>query len=123
MKKLLIVEDEEHLRELVKMNLERNGFNCLTAVDGLEAIEVVADEMPDLVILDLKIPKLPGEEVCKKIKSEELTKNIPVIMLTAKSSIVDKVVGKVIGADCYLAKPCEIKTLVENINRLLEKNK
>lgn len=121
MKKLLIVEDEENLRELVKMNLEKNGFDCLTAVDGLEALKITKEEQPDLVILDLKIPKLPGEEVCKKIKSEQQTKNIPVIMLTAKSSIVDKIVGKVIGADCYLAKPCEIKTLVENINRLLEK--
>ena len=123
MKKLFLVEDDENFREILKLNLQSKGFECLTAKDGLVALEMIKEAMPDLVILDLKLPKLSGEEVCKKIKLDQATSAIPVIMLTGKSSIVDKVIGRVIGADCYLNKPCEIKILLENINNLIYKKK
>lgn len=119
MKKILIVEDEANLREILKMNLEKSGFECLTAEDGLEALKITNVKKPDLVILDLRISKVPGEEVCKKIKSDQETSTIPIIMLTGKNSDVDRIVGKVVGADCYLNKPCDMPTLLENINKLL----
>ncbi|MBL7130714.1 MAG: response regulator [Candidatus Omnitrophica bacterium] len=119
MKKILIVEDEANLREILKMNLEKSGFECLTAEDGLEALKITNVKKPDLVILDLRISKVPGKEVCKKIKSDQETSTIPIIMLTGKNSDVDRIVGKVVGADCYLNKPCDMPTLLENINKLL----
>jgi len=119
MKKILIVEDEQNLRELLKINLENKGFECLTAEDGQVAVKIVQEQNPDLVILDLMIPKLSGEHVCKEIKSRKDTKHIPIIMLTAKNSDVDRIIGKVVGADIYLNKPCDISVLLENISKLI----
>ncbi len=119
MKKILIVEDDQSLRELLKINLENKGFECLTAEDGQIAVKIVQEQNLDLVILDLMIPKLSGEHVCKEIKISKDTKHIPVIMLTAKDSDVDRIIGKVVGADIYLNKPCDISVLLENISKLI----
>jgi two-component system alkaline phosphatase synthesis response regulator PhoP len=121
LKKILIVDDEENFRYLLKMNFVRSGFQCLEAGDGIEALKITREQKPDLIILDLKLPKLPGEEVCKEIKSDKEISNIPIIMLTGKSSVVDRVVGKVVGADCYLHKPCEMNILLENVNKLINR--
>jgi len=121
MKKILIVEDEPDLRTLLKMHLEKAGFECIEAGDGIRALEKVKEQKPDLIILDLMLPNLPGEQVCKEIKTGKETKNIPIIMLTAKDSDVDRIIGRVVGADAYLTKPCDMLILLENINKLLTK--
>ncbi|MFH1621901.1 MAG: response regulator [Candidatus Omnitrophota bacterium] len=121
MKKILIVEDESDLRTLLKRHLEKTGFECTDAEDGFKALERVKQQRPDLIILDLMLPNLSGEQVCKEIKSVKETKDIPIIMLTAKDSDIDRIIGRVVGADVYLTKPCDMLTLVENINKLLVK--
>ncbi|MFC1708563.1 response regulator transcription factor [Candidatus Omnitrophota bacterium] len=119
MKKILIVDDEKDLREILRINLEGKGFECLLAEDGIKALEIVRENRPDLIVLDLMMPDLPGEEVCKSIKADKETSSIPIIMLTSKTTDADKVVGRVIGADSYIFKPYDMHALIENINKLL----
>jgi len=121
MRKIIIVEDEEEIRELLKLRLEKMGFECFLAEDGLRAVTLVKDKRPDLVVLDLMLPKLSGEEVCKEIRKDPEVGNTPIIMLTGKDSDVDRVVGKVIGANCYMSKPCDVHKLLDVINNLLGK--
>jgi len=121
MNRILIVEDEPDLRILLKIHLEKVGFECIEAEDGIVALEKVKKQKPDLIILDLMLPNLPGEQVCKEIKTGKETKHIPVIMLTAKDSDVDRIIGRVVGADVYLTKPCDMAILMENIDKLLNK--
>jgi len=119
MRKLLVVEDDEGLRSLLTARLEKSGFGCLSTDNGLEALNIIQKNQPDLVILDLGIPGLSGQEVCKEIRKDANTKNLPIIMLTGKDTDVDRVIGKVIGANCYLTKPCEVSILLEKIKVLL----
>ncbi|MBI5236986.1 MAG: response regulator [Deltaproteobacteria bacterium] len=119
--KVLIVEDEIDLLDLVDFNLTRRGFLTAGALDGIEAMEKVDSFDPDLVILDLMLPKLDGWEVCKALKQRG--KDIPVIMLTAKCMPEDKVRGFESGADDYMTKPFNIKELIIRINHLLEKKR
>ena len=120
--KILIIEDEEHLSLLMKLNLEHTGkYEVSIANDGEEGLKKAKQENPNLIILDLRLPKLSGEEVCKEIRRDEKIGDIPIIMVTAKGAIVDSVIGKVIGADCYMSKPFEIDKLLEEIDKIINK--
>ncbi|WDV44164.1 response regulator transcription factor [Clostridiaceae bacterium M8S5] len=121
MHKVLIVEDEDHILELIKFNLENNGFNTAIAVDGVEAVEKANLIMPDLILLDIMLPKRDGIEVCKILKSNNKTKDVPIIMLTAKSEEFDKVLGLEMGADDYLTKPFSIRELVARIKAVMRR--
>lgn len=118
--KILVVDDEYNIVELVKYNLKSNGYEVKEAYDGKEAIEMALSEKFDLIILDLMLPKIDGIEVCKTIK--ENNPNIKVIMLTAKSSESDKVLGLNIGADDYITKPFSIKELLARVNAVLRRS-
>ena len=120
-KNILIVEDEPSASKFLALRLQRLGYNVSTAFDGVTGLKEAVEKIPDLVILDLMIPKLPGEEVCKAIREsfDENVAKIPIIMLTGKDALVDKVVGKVIGADAYLTKPYEFEDLFREIKRVL----
>jgi DNA-binding response OmpR family regulator len=119
-KKLLIVEDDDDLRLVLQKRLEMESFEVITASDGTEGWYKVKHLHPELVILDLGLPKLPGEEICREIRRSEETKNIPVIMLTGKGTDTDRIIGRVIGATHYLTKPFEMSELLDKIHRAEE---
>ena len=123
MPKILVVDDEEHIVMILKDSLEFSGFQVVTALDGQEALEVVAKENPELVVLDIGMPKMDGWEVCRRLKSDEKTKDIPVIILTAYAQTSDQKKGAQLGADRFITKPCDLTYLVEEINTLLSKRK
>jgi len=104
-KKILVVDDEADIATTIKYMLEQEGYYVCVAADGRQGLEKVKQCSPDLLILDLKLPKLPGEEVCREVRRDEKTEKLPIIMLTAKKSDTDRVIGRVIGADCYMTKP------------------
>ncbi len=114
--KILIVDDEPFIVETIKFSLEHLGFECLTAFDGLEAIKVAREEMPDLILLDIMLPKMNGYKVCRLLKFDEKFKHIPIIMLTAKK---DKTLGMETGADEYVTKPFDIDNVVSLIKKYL----
>lgn len=104
-KKILIVDDEAHIVELVRVCLEDSDYEIVEAYDGAEALNKARQEKPDLILLDIMLPKMDGYEVCKNLKHSEDTRHIPVVMLTAKGQEVDKVKGFQSGADAYMTKP------------------
>lgn len=118
-KNILIIEDEEDVRNALKEGLQRNGFCCFAAGDGLKGLALSKEKKPDLIILDLGLPGLSGIEVCKEIRKDKTICLTPIIMFTAKNSDVDRVIGKVVGANRYLPKPCKLSTLLEEIKRLI----
>jgi two-component system alkaline phosphatase synthesis response regulator PhoP len=118
--KILVVDDEYNIVELVKYNLENSGYEVKEAYDGEEALDMISMERFDLIILDLMLPKIDGIEVCKRLKREE--PYIPIIMLTAKSSEADKVLGLDIGADDYITKPFSIRELLARVNAVLRRS-
>ncbi len=120
-KRVLIIEDEDSASKFLGLRLKKLGFDVSAAADGMAGLQEVMSTLPDLVILDLMLPKLPGEEVCKAIREsfDEQIAKIPVIMLTGKDSVVDKVLGKVIGADAYLTKPYDFNDLLAAIRRII----
>ena len=120
-KKVLIVEDEEDIVQLVKMYLDKEGFRTFTAANGAEALRRVRSERPDLVILDLMLPEIDGLEVCKKLRGTPQTAMLPIIMLTAKSEESDTVVGLELGADDYVGKPFSPRALVARIKALFRR--
>ncbi|WP_130807224.1 response regulator [Senegalia massiliensis] len=120
-KKILVVDDEEHIVELLKYNLENNSYNVITAFDGEQAYNKAIEESPDLILLDIMLPVLDGVEVCKKLKKNKTSENIPIIMLTAKSEETDKVLGLEIGADDYMTKPFNIRELIARIKAVLRR--
>jgi diguanylate cyclase (GGDEF)-like protein len=114
---VLIVEDEKNVLDLIKLSLIPGQYNVVEAMDGITALQLIKDKKPDLILLDLMLPKLDGKEVCKIMKSDPGTQDIPVIMLTAKSQTLDKVEGLKIGADDYMTKPfdpLELEARVES---------
>jgi len=119
--KILVIEDEEHIVELLKFNLESNGYDVVSASDGLEGLNMVKSERPDLILLDLMLPKMDGIEVCKQVKSDSDLQEIPIIMLTAKGSETDKVLGLEIGADDYITKPFSIRELMARVKVVLRR--
>ena len=120
-KKILIVEDEHDILQLVKLYVEKEGFRTVTATTGTEGLWQVKQEKPDLVILDLMLPEIDGLEVCKRLRSAPETAMLPIIMLTAKAEESDTVVGLELGADDYVTKPFSPKTLVARIKALFRR--
>ena len=118
-KKVLVIEDDKVICDFLAARVRRWGFETIRAYDGKTGLEKAQRERPDLILLDLKLPELPGEEVCRQIRKSEATKDIPIIMETGKVSDTDKVVGRVIGADYYLRKPFALEELLEQVKRLL----
>ena len=119
MAKVLVVDDEEHIVMILKDSLEFSGFQVLTAYDGIEALDRVAKDHPDIIVLDIGMPKMDGWEVCRRLKSDEKTKAIPIIILTAYAQTSDQRKGAQLGADRFISKPCDLTYLVEEINTLL----
>jgi DNA-binding response OmpR family regulator len=121
--KVLIVEDDKSISKLVKYNLEKEGFECALALTGEEALDALKKKQIDLIILDIMLPEMNGLEVCRIVKQNEKTKNIPIIMLTAKGEEVDRIVGFELGADDYIVKPFSVRELVLRINAILKRGK
>lgn len=119
MKKILIIEDEDNIRELVTYNLKANGYIPIEAADGITGITMVYKEKPDLILLDIMLPGKDGYEICKELRYEGYT--IPIIMLTAKSEEIDKVLGLEFGADDYIAKPFGIRELMARIKAVIRR--
>ncbi|MBM3494449.1 MAG: response regulator [Armatimonadetes bacterium] len=122
-KKILAVDDEKAIVRLVQVNLEREGYQVVTAYDGREALEKVASERPDLVVLDVMMPYMDGFEVLQQLKKDPETRDIPVIMLTAKAQDADVFRGWQSGVDCYLTKPfnpMELKAFVKRVFKSIE---
>ena len=118
-KKILIVDDEKPIVDILKFNLEKEGYKTVEAYDGEQAVEMAFDSKPDLIILDVMLPKMDGFSVCKKIR-QKLT--CPIIMLTAKEEVVDKIIGLELGADDYMTKPFSIRELTARIKANLRKH-
>ncbi|KXZ39563.1 two-component system, OmpR family, alkaline phosphatase synthesis response regulator PhoP [Alkalithermobacter thermoalcaliphilus JW-YL-7 = DSM 7308] len=120
-KKILIVDDEEHIVELLKFNLSLQGYKIDVAYDGLDAFVKIRENKPDLIILDVMIPSIDGFGLLKKVRSEKEIKDIPVIMLTAKDMEEYKIQGLQIGADDYITKPFSIKELIARVSAVLRR--
>jgi DNA-binding response OmpR family regulator len=120
---VLVVEDEPDIRNLLVVNLTRDGFRCRTAATGAEALRAVRASVPDLVLLDLMLPEMDGLEVCRRLRQEPGTASIPIIMLTAKTDEVDRVLGLELGADDYVAKPFSPKELVARVRAVLRRTR
>ena len=120
-KRILIVEDETELVEMVKMRLEANNYEVLTAYDGQEALEKARKEKPDLIVLDLMLPKIDGYKVCGLLKRDTRYAKIPIIIFTAKAQEEDKKLGEELGAEAYIIKPFEPQVLLSKIKELLKK--
>ena len=117
--KILVVDDEIYIVHILDFSLGMEGYEVITALDGEQAIEQARNEKPDLIVLDIMMPKLDGYETCKILKSEKETRDIPVILLSAKGRNVDQKVGFEVGADDYITKPFSPRKLVERINSIL----
>lgn len=121
MPKILVVDDEEDYRHIVKLILEPEGYDIVEAKDGKDGLSVLQSEKPDLVILDVNMPKMDGFTVCKKIRKDEMFKYIPVIMLTVRNLTQEQVKGFDNGADEYLTKPFESAELVSRVKSLFKR--
>ncbi len=120
-KKILIVEDEESLLKLESILLTSKGYEVRGVANGLAALDALAEETPDLVLLDVMLPEIDGFEVCHRIKTNPATQHIPVIMLTAKKSREDMSRGEQVGADWYITKPFKSAMVIEAIQRFLSR--
>lgn len=118
---ILIVEDDPHIAELVKYNLEKAGYEGLTAGSGEDALQVLKQKRPALIILDVMLPKMDGFELCRSIKGDSRLKGIPVIMLTAKGEEVDRIVGLELGADDYVVKPFSTRELILRVKAVMRR--
>jgi two-component system OmpR family response regulator len=118
--KILIVEDDRNLLDTLKYNLRKEGYEVVTAADGAEALDVARRERPDLIILDIMLPKMSGLDVCRVLRKEMI---VPIIMLTAKVEETDKIVGLEIGADDYMTKPFSLRELLARVRALLRRSK
>lgn len=119
MHKILVVDDETSIVTLLKFNLEQNGFEVVTANDGLEAIEQVKKESPDVMVLDLMLPKMDGMDVVKTLRLDKI--HVPVLMLTAKDDEFDKILGLEMGADDYMTKPFSPREVVARVRAILRR--
>jgi len=118
--KILVVEDDRNLLDTLKYNLRKEGYNVVTAVDGAEALDVARREKPDIIILDIMLPKMSGFEVCRILRGEMI---VPILMLTAKTEETDKIVGLEIGADDYMTKPFSLRELLARVRAMLRRAK
>ncbi len=119
--RILIVEDEADIRELIAFNLEREGFETITAEDGVQGIELARAHKPDIILLDVMMPKKDGFQVCRELERDAHTAHIPIIMLTARGEEVDRIVGLELGADDYVVKPFSVRELILRIRVILRR--
>ncbi|XRG77397.1 response regulator transcription factor [Rossellomorea sp. GAMAL-10_SWC] len=119
--KILVVDDEEHILTLIKFNLEQAGFQVVTATDGEEGLQKAVEEKPELIVLDLMLPKKDGMEVCKELRLQRNT--TPILMVTAKDDEFDKVLGLELGADDYMTKPFSPREVVARVKAILRRSK
>jgi two-component system alkaline phosphatase synthesis response regulator PhoP/two-component system response regulator VicR len=119
-RKILVVDDERHIVRLVQVNLERAGYEILTAYDGVEALEKIKTESPDMVVLDVMMPRMDGFEVLKNLQADPRYQNIPVIMLTAKAQDADIFKGWASGVSSYLTKPFNPRELLVFVERIFQ---
>ena len=117
--KILVVDDDTNISELLRLYLEKDGYNVVTCADGLSAVELQKNENPDLILLDIMLPKLDGWQVCREIRKFSET---PIIMLTAKGEVFDRVLGLELGADDYVVKPFDTKEIVARIKAVLRRS-
>ncbi|WP_304507094.1 response regulator [Anaerotignum sp.] len=117
-KKILIVDDEKNIVDIIAFNLKKEGYKILKAGDGAEGVKLTMEENPDLILLDIMMPKMDGYEACKKIREK---KNTPIIMLTARAEEVDKVLGLELGADDYVTKPFSVRELMARVKANLRR--
>lgn len=118
---VLLVEDEKSIIELVRYNLEQAGYRVQTAEDGQKGLDLAKKNLPDLILLDLMLPKLDGLEVCKELKGHKTTQSIPIIFLTARGEEIDKILGLELGADDYITKPFSPRELLARIKAVLRR--
>jgi phosphate regulon transcriptional regulator PhoB len=120
--KILIVEDEGDIQEVIAYNLNKEGYGTIAAQDGISALGMARTEKPKMIILDIMLPEMDGLEVCRKIKGDPALSDIPIIMLTAKSEEIDKIVGLELGADDYMTKPFSPRELVARVKAVLRRS-
>jgi len=120
-KTILVVEDEQDVVDLLSLNLRKAGFKVSTAAEGASGLEKARADKPDFIILDLMLPKMPGLEVCRTLKSDPETRHIPIMMLTAKAEEIDRIVGLEFGADDYVTKPFSPREVVLRIRAILRR--
>lgn len=118
---VLVVDDEENIIELARLYLEQEGFEVAAARDGATALEMIRQDPPALVVLDLMLPEMDGWEVCRRVRSDTATADVPIIMLTARDDDVDKIVGLELGADDYMTKPFNPRELVARVKAILRR--
>ena len=118
---ILAVDDEVHILELISFNLKAAGYHVVTALTGEEALKRCEVERPSLVLLDIMLPGIDGLEVCRRLKGDRMTSNIPIIMLTARGDEVDKILGLELGADDYITKPFSVRELAARVKSLLRR--
>jgi len=118
-KRILLVEDEKDMAYAVTLQLEAKGYEVIAASDGHEGLEKARVKKPDLIILDLMLPKIDGYKVCRMLKFDSKYNNIPIILFTARAQDADKKIGREVGADAYITKPFEPKALLDKIRELL----
>ncbi len=121
MYRILVVDDEENILELIKYNLEKEGYQVLLATDGNSAVEIAQRERPDLILLDVMLPQLDGLSTCRELRSNDITRKIPIIMLSARGEELDKVLGLEMGADDYVTKPFSSRELLARIKASLRR--
>src|SRR4029079_4331220 len=121
MARILVVEDEKDLQEVIAYNLRQAGHTVTVVGGGREALNSVADTRPDILLLDLMLPDVSGIEVCRKLKGDNATREIPIIMVTAKGDEVDRVVGFELGADDYVVKPYSLRELLLRVDAVLRR--
>jgi len=119
---ILVIDDEKDLIELVRYNLEKEGFDVIAATDGQSGLDVVRRHRPDLVVLDLMMPGLDGLQVCQQLRSDPRSNRVPVIMLTAKATEPDRIVGLELGADDYITKPFSPREVVARVKAVLRRS-
>ena len=120
--KILVVDDEIYIVHILDFSLGMEGYEVVTALDGEQGLEKARTERPDLIVLDIMMPKLDGYETCKILKGDPATRDIPVILLSAKGRNIDQKIGFEVGADDYITKPFSPRKLVERINGILGQN-
>jgi two-component system, OmpR family, alkaline phosphatase synthesis response regulator PhoP len=123
MTKILLIEDEILIRELVTYNLERAGYTVIAACDGKSGLEIMKSELPDLILLDVMLPTLDGYEVCKQIRGNNESARVPIIMLSARDEVADKVIGLELGADDYVTKPFSPRELLARVKARFREGK
>ena len=121
-KNILIVDDEKDILELIKFNISNNGYNCFCADNGETAIKLAKTNIPDLIILDLMLPGIDGFDICRLLKNKDLTRDIPILILSAKGEEIDIIKGLELGADDYVTKPFSGKVLSARVNTLLRRS-